>query len=575
MKLDRASLLHPTATNAPLALLLLAGALMIGQAVWFDLTCSATYDETFYLGAALQSVHDRRIEGRMAEYGVAPLPVLLCYVPVALGAERATRPVLFAGDIKDPPLISRARRIHALLAGLGLLLTVSIWLWRRRGVWAAAVGALLLSCSPTLLAHCSVATTDALFSLGVLSGLAALVWYREKRESIWRMLTLCAAVGVAISLKYSGVLLLPVVLIVLCWDAVGGAAPHPGLPGRGSNYSRVWRCCGALLTGLIIAYLSFIVAWACHGFEFSRPLPLVWPTGEAKADWLRGMQGWSLPTPMAGVLAQVVHNENGHEAFFLGARSKTGWWMYFPVAVVLKSTVVEWGMVMMLIGALLRRWPLTPALSPEYRGEGERTIDGTQWLWVLASAVYMLMLLTARINIGVRYALPLYPLLILLCVDMIWPLFERWPMRRALGAGILVAVQVTTCLFAGPDKLSYFSLMVGGSSQGYRYLVDSNVDWGQDLPRLKSELERRGYKKVLLAYFGTARPEAYGIEATPWHRMPAEQLAEYDALVVSVTLLQGVYAADDPFAEFREREPAARVGSSMMIYEMDERSDGD
>jgi hypothetical protein len=148
-------------------------------------------------------------------------------------------------------------------------------------------------------------------------------------------------------------------------------------------------------------------------------------------------------------------------------------------------------------------------------------------------------------------------------------MLERWPVRRAwLGAG-LVAVQIATCLLAGPDKLSYFSPLVGGPSQGYRYLVDSNVDWGQDLPRLKMELERRGYKKVLLAYFGTALPEAYGIEATPWSRMPAEELATYDALAVSATLLQGAYSpADDPFAQWRGVEPTARVGNSIMIYEV-------
>ena len=566
---------------APLALLLLAAELLLGQAVWFDRTCSPTYDETFYLGAALQTVHDGRIDARMAEYGCAPLPVLLCHLPVALATERMARPVLFGGDVRDPPLVSRARTIHAVVAGLGLLLTVSIWLWRRRGAWAAAVGALLLSCSPTLLAHISVATTDALFSLGVLWALAALVWYRERPESVWRMLTLCAAIGVAISLKYSGILLLPLTLGVLVWDAAH--AGRESLAGENvsngkslsANDTRpllvAKRAGGALITGLIMVYLSFIVAWACHGFEFSRPLPLLWPTGEVKADWLRAMQGWQLPTPIAGVLAQVVHNQNGHGAFFLGAHSKTGWWLYFPVALAIKSTVVEWLLALMLIGTCLWRKPLTPAVpgAPRYRGERERKLDSTQSVWLPFAVVYSLMLLTARINIGVRYALPLYPLLILLFTDVVWSFLERWPGRRAVAAALLVAVQVATCLLAGPDKLSYFSPVVGGSSQGYRYLADSNVDWGQDLPRLGAELDRRGYKKVLLAYFGTARPEAYGIETEPWRRMSSAELSEYDAVAVSVTLLEWAHTGgDDPFSELRDREPAARVGNSMMLYNL-------
>lgn len=553
-------------TGGAFVVLLLAAGLMLGQAAWFDRTCSATYDETFYLGAALQTVHDGRIDARMAEYGCAPLPVLLCHVPVALGAERIARPVLFGGDVRDPPLVSRARMIHATLAGLGLLLTVSVWLWRRKGACAAAVGALLLSCSPTLLAHISVATTDALFSLGVLWGLAALVWYREKPESVWRMLALCAAVGVAISLKYSGAFLLPLVIGVIIWDGAQGGREHladknlddgKSVSAQDSSPVRLARrVCAALITGVIISCLSFIVAWACHGFEFFRPLPLLWPTGEAKSGWLRAMRGWQLPTPIAGVLAQVVHNENGHEAFFCGEYSRTGWWLYFPVALAIKSTVVEWAMVGIYIYAIARSVWKTVHL------------DHTHTIWLLAGTVYMGILLTARINIGVRYALPLYPLLVLLCVDATWPLSGKWPSWRVGLAAALVVAQIATCLRAGPDKLSYFSSVVGGSSQGYRYLVDSNVDWGQDLPRLKMELQRRRYKRVVLAYFGTARPEAYGVEAIEWRRTSSADLAECDALAVSATLLQGVYAAHDPFALPRGIEPVARVGNSIMLYEL-------
>jgi hypothetical protein len=66
---------------------------------------------------------------------------------------------------------------------------------------------------------------------------------------------------------------------------------------------------------------------------------------------------------------------------------------------------------------------------------------------------------------------------------------------------------------------AYFNQLAGGPSQGYLHLADSSLDWGQDLPALKQWLDRDGLQRgggnVYLSYFGTARPEYYGIQATP------------------------------------------------------------
>src|SRR5439155_5938092 len=59
--------------------------------------------------------------------------------------------------------------------------------------------------------------------------------------------------------------------------------------------------------------------------------------------------------------------------------------------------------------------------------------------------------------------------------------------------------------------LSYFNELVGGPREGWRWLVDSNLDWGQDMKRLARYLAARGEPPVKLAYFGLGDPSRYGI----------------------------------------------------------------
>ena len=100
-----------------------------------------------------------------------------------------------------------------------------------------------------------------------------------------------------------------------------------------------------------------------------------------------------------------------------------------------------------------------------------------------------------------------------------------------------------------PDYLTYFSQVAGGPKNGYRHLVDSSLDWGQDLPALKDwidhHLDTSATTRLYLAYFGTALPRWYGIEATP---LPLDSSAqklsplEPGTYCISATTLQQVYS---------------------------------
>jgi len=190
-----------------------------------------------------------------------------------------------------------------------------------------------------------------------------------------------------------------------------------------------------------------------------------------------------------------------------------------------------------------------------------RGLDPAVQVPVLAIGVFAALSLGAGLNIGHRYILLLYPLLFLVAADRLSACLA--PGRFAAVAAVLLAGQVASALLAGPHYLAYFNRLAGGSEAGWRLLVDSNLDWGQDLPALRDLLG--GRQDVVLEYFGTALPAGYGIEAPP----PSGG-GSPGALAISATHLQGLYLeSDDPFREFRSLAPSARAGHSILLFELD------
>ncbi len=75
-----------------------------------------------------------------------------------------------------------------------------------------------------------------------------------------------------------------------------------------------------------------------------------------------------------------------------------------------------------------------------------------------------------------------------------------------------------------PFHLSYLNTLAGGPKSGPYIFEDSNIDWGQDLPSLAMwQKNHPDAAPLKLAYFGTARPQAYGVVALP---MPPEDIMD-------------------------------------------------
>jgi hypothetical protein len=301
------------------------------------------------------------------------------------------------------------------------------------------------------------------------------------------------------------------------------------------------------------------VIWSIHGFRYAP-----WP-GQSVAQDAGPWLGWggqlirSLETHrvlpeayLEGARFQLEHNLVGHPAYLLGDRSNTGWRLYYLVAFAVKNTPGFLGALVVAMIVLLRR-----------RAFGLSSV-ATHWgitaLLVFAAASL------GRIQIGERYILPVYPYLILLMSTAAPALFSAKLGR--LAAGALFALHAGAGLLAAPGgHLSYFNLLAGGREGGHRVLLDSNLDWGQDLPRLAAWMRSQGLKTLQLGYHGSDDPRRVGIES---ESLPGLNLyagrppqAPFSGTVaVSPNLLLGLFASSgfDPYAELRKRPPDDRAG---------------
>lgn len=520
--------------------------LLIGQASWFQSRTSVTYDEGLYLEFSRRAFRDGDFR-LFLEYGCAPLPILIAYAHPCLTVPQR-------GPETVPLRIGRARRAHLLLVAAPLLLLAGGWVGRRRGPLAGGLCAGLLALSPAFVAHASLATTDATMALTFLLGLLGLERYRERPDwAGFGWLTL--GLGLALAAKFTTFVLLAFPL----WLFARGEAA-----GRWRRWLGRW-C--ALAAG------TLLLVWALHGFD---TVPALKP-GQTSV-WARDLLGegpWATrlitaleatpaPAPVMGVLYQTSHVRFGQLSFLDGERREKGWFRYYPLVFLYKGTPAEWLLLLLLLPAGWAAW---------------RPADASR-AWLLSLLLYVGFLISQTVALGQRLLLIAHVLLAMIVIDWLTsPTRGRWRGAGLAAAAIALAMQAGALSTVAPRYLSYFSPAVGGSANGYRHLVDSNLDWGQDLPTLAAWWRAKGQPTMALAHFGDLPipdtvdhalipREPYGVRAGHPIWSPERVVAGCEWLVVSASELQGVSLAGDPFAPLRAVEPDERIAATLFAYRM-------
>ena len=380
------------------------------------------------------------------------------------------------------------QNLAAARAGIALFYLLAGWtvyLWGRwlLGEWGGATAAGLLSVLPPILGHAGLVTTD--MGLAATLPLALYTWCRFLDEpGGGRAAAAGAALALAVLSKFTSLLFFTAGAGAICLVFL---LTRRGVPLPWKRF--------LLLLALFFVTLT-ITIWAGYLFSFdtvheangAKALLSKIGTGTPLRDTAQGLLRLPLPAGklLWGIGSAFLHVKLGHGSFLLGEIRHNGWWYFFPVVLAVKTPVPFLLLALTGLGLLLRGgWR---AAAP-----------------AAAAVAILLVCLPSTINLGVRHILPIYPLLAIAGAAALGALW-RW--RRAAVALPLVWLAVNT-VQAHPDHLPWFNELAGAHPE--RILVESDLDWGQDLTRLRNTLRARGATSVSLAYFGQADPVRHGI----------------------------------------------------------------
>ena len=511
---------------------------------------------------------------------------------------------LFRTPGNDAESFIRRSRLMMLIVAVALGAAIAAWTWhlaRSLGsppAISATISTILFCFDPNFLAHAAIVKNDVACSLAML-GVFAAVWNIGRRFTVPRVLAVSFLCGIALTVKFSGVLLVLIVIAVLI---VRSMLQQPWRLPAYRKEKRITRFAIAAAILCIAAVISFSFIWLTYGLRFApthNPQSVMDLNPVARSIVERSWQlhhavGKSYPIPTAQDLASTtpplivtaVQFANQHHllpqawligllytyqsslirgTFLCGQLSATGWWWYFPFAIAVKTPLATLAAIAISLFVFLRR------LRTHFNFE----ILWTAIVLILPIAIYLAAAMSSNLNLGLRHVLPIYPFLFIvtgLSTGWLWQ-WKPKPIQWILP--ILLLGLIVESLAAYPNFIPFFNILAGGNRGGLRLLSDSNLDWGQDLKLLAQWQQQHPDEKLYLAYFGTADPAAYGIRYTNiptgyWLGPPPESPSSPGVIAISATILQGPYLprqkGQPSYAPLWNLEPIEILGGSIYLF---------
>ncbi len=474
-----------------------------------------------------------------------------------------------------------------------LLLIFLGWLlfyWARElfGNKVALLSLFLFSFSPTFLAHGRLVTTDVGAVLGVV--LASYFWLKFLKSPTKKNIILAGLIfGIVMLFKFSLILLIPffaIITLVYAW-----------VKGEKNYIFNILKYVGlALLVGTIGMVFIIFPVYQYHvlNYPVERQVRdtqfLLSSTVIPKP--LTDLNIWMASNPilrpfsqyLLGLLLAVNRGTGGNTTYFLGEVSAAGWVQYFPIVYLLKEPLAFH--VLTLIAVLFLSYSIKRPFWQKSFSRFKNWIIAhfTEFAFLLWLFIYWGTSLSSNLNIGVRHLLPTFPFIYILVSFGIvsWLKAGKNLAFSFIKYSILIILilwQISSVVSIYPHFLSYFNEIAGGPDNGYVYTVDSNLDWGQDLKRLKKWVDENNIEKIYVDYFGGGDAKFYLKEKfIPWWgtRDP-EELPRGSYLAVSATLLQGgrgepAPGFDQPTDYYRwlyqYDPPIAKIGYSIFVYQI-------
>lgn len=524
--------------------------------------------------------------------------------------------------------IIRWARLGPMILTLLLIIFIFIWASEIMGGWWALIPTFLFALSPNVLAHGHYVTTD----IGAALGIFIATFYFVKfllRPTAKYIIFAGITLGIAQLMKFSAFLLIPffvfLLIVYLIWKIQNE-------PQRG-----IWL--QYFLKSILVLVIAFVVIYAVYAL-FTLHYPIQKQVSDSKqilGSFAGGpdpkletcnlssqipvnrrlrciaeinilMAQNKITRPLAqymlGLMMVLQRSTGGNTAYFLNQVSASGWWYYFPVVFALKEpipTLILIGLALLI--ALISIFKNIISRNAKRAFSNYLGTDFGSFAMIAFVIFYWAYSMKSNLNIGIRHIFPTLPFIYILSADVI----KKWcANQRALNGNILKiffsgikrviissakAILITGLLVwfiievfvSYPYFLSYFNEFGGGVWNGYKYVVDSNYDWGQDLKRLETFVEKNKIDKIAVEYFGGGNPMYYlkNKKVDWWSAKgnPAEENIHYFA--VSVNFLQSA-SGKLPFGSTRKPEdaylwlkaikniykPDFKAGTSIFIYKL-------
>ncbi|MFH1894421.1 MAG: glycosyltransferase family 39 protein [Patescibacteria group bacterium] len=496
----------------------------------------------------------------------------------------------------DPDRILLWTRIPMIIVLILFGLFIFLWAKKLWGKRAGLIALFLFAFFPTFLAHGRLVTTD--IGAAFAAVFATYFWLEflkntTKKSLIFAGLTL----GLALLIKFSLILLLPffaIITLIFAWLKNDGIGKFKNLV----KYTGL-----AILAGTI--GVVFII-WPAYGYHVAK-----YPQERQIKDTQDLLNTTNAPEPVIkinillssnpitrplgqyflGLLTATNRVTTGNTTYFMGKISADSWKSYFPIVYFIKNPLPFH--ILSVIALIFALWSIK---RPFYRNIFLRIkewIKGhfTEFSMLAFLAIYWATSLISNLNIGVRHLMPVFPFMILLVSAMTAkllkePFLKLNPVRNLQflnGAkyavlGILFLWQGISVVALYPHFLAYFNESIGGPDKGYLHVIDSNLDWGQDLKRLGQWMDKNGVDKIYLDYFGGGSPNYYlGEKYLAWSgTKKPEELPRGSYLAISANQLQGGRAdnvegferTSDYYRWLDKYAPIAKIGYSIFVYKI-------
>lgn len=453
----------------------------------------------------------------------------------------------------------------------GCLLGWLLYRWAKElyGYKGALFALFLYVFNPNIIAHSSLITIDIGASCLIFLSVYCFWKYLMNRD-ILSIIIAGVALGLAQLAKFTALLLYPIFFIIIIFLIL-----NRNLSGEGRNIdtkeSRRINCIGEFF---IIILISVIIINAGYFFSTSfRPLSEYYFTSNLLKEVASSFiwQGFPIPLPydyLSGFDTQMTISAGGvpfYVSYLLGEHSLKGWWYYYIIAFFIKNP--EPLFIIFLLSAVI--WIGNKRKNPD-----KITVF---CIWVPFMSYLLYFSFFTHIPIGIRYILPMFPFLFLASGY----LFNEFTLAHK-GIKAMLIILIVSYLFISlsvfPRYLSYFNMVSGGSQNGYRWLIDSNLDWGQSLPSLKKYMDENSINEIKLGYFGRVDPAIYGINYTLAERDPSQGV-----YAISINFLVGrpyyllkdnkrelLYIDMNYFDKYRYLKPSAIVDNSIYIFDLRE-----